>query len=90
MRKIDFFIGFIIGLVACFLGTYLYITLIAKYDFLHGITLLKSGGYLGKVITLGAILPLITFFVLLKFNKELMARGVILATIVLALITFFV
>ncbi len=90
MRKIDFFIGFIIGLVACFLGTYLYITLIAKYEFLEGLTLLKNGGYLGKVITLGAILPLMTFFALLKLNKDLMARGVILATIVLAILTFIV
>jgi len=90
MKKIDLLIGFMIGLVACFLGTYLYITLVAKYEFIEGLTFLKSGGYLGKVITLGAILPLATFFVLLKLNKDLMARGVILATIVLALITFFV
>lgn len=90
MRKIDFFIGFIFGLIACFLGTYLYITLIANYDFLNGLDVLKEGGYLGKVITLGAILPLITFFVLLKLNKDLMARGVILATFVLAILTFLV
>jgi len=90
MRKIDFFIGFVIGLAACFLGTYLYITLIAKYEFFSGLTLLKNGGYLGKVITLGAILPLIAFFVLLKFNKDFMARGVILATIVLAILTIFI
>jgi len=90
MRKIDFFIGFIIGLVACFLGTYLYITLIAEDEFFHGITLLKSGGYLGKVISLGAIFPLVTFFILLKYNKDLMARGVILATIILAILTIFI
>ena len=90
MRKIDFFIGFVIGIIACFLGTYLYITLIAKYDFVEGLALLKTNGYLGKVITLGAIFPLITFFILLKYNKDLMARGVILATIVLAILTIFI
>ena len=90
MRKIDFFIGFIIGLIACFLGTYLYITLIAEHEFLQGWNLLKSNGYLGKVITLGAILPLVTFFILLKFDKDMMARGVILATIILAILTIFI
>jgi len=90
MKKIDFFIGFVIGLLTCFLGTYLYITEVAKYEFTAGLTMLKSGGYLGKVITLGAILPLIAFFVLLKLNKDLMARGVILATFVLAILTFLV
>jgi len=90
MRKIDFFIGFIIGLIACFLGTYLYITLIAGHEFLQGWNLLKPNGYLGKVITLGAILPLVTFFILLKFDKDMMARGVILATIILAVLTIFI
>lgn len=90
MRKIDLLIGFIIGLVATFLGTYLYITLIAKYEFVQGFTFLKNEGYLGKVITLGAIFSLIIFFVLLKLDKELMARGVILATFVLAILTFLV
>jgi hypothetical protein len=50
---------------------------------------MKSQGYLGKVITLGAILNLVAFFVLLKINRELMARGVVLATLLLALITMF-
>jgi hypothetical protein len=51
---------------------------------------MKLNGYLGKIITLGAILDLILFYVLLKFNKELMARGVVLALIALTLITLFV
>ena len=90
MRKIDLLIGFIIGLGACFLGTFLFITLFTEYGFVDGLAILKSGGYMGKVITLGAILTLIIFFLLLKLNKELMARGVVLATFVLAVITFFV
>lgn len=90
MRKIDFLIGFLIGLAATFLGTYLYITLIAKYEFVQGFTFLRKEGYLGKVITLGAIFSLVIFFILLKLNKELMARGVVLATFVLAILTFLI
>jgi hypothetical protein len=45
---------------------------------------------LGKIITLGAIVNLVLFFILLKFNKELMARGVVLGMILLTVITLIV
>ena len=90
MRKIDLFIGMLIGFVSAFIGTFLFFTFCTKYDFIEGVNGMKSQGYLGKVITLGAILNLVTFFILLKINKELMARGVVLATILLAIITMFV
>jgi hypothetical protein len=90
MKKIDLFYGVIIGFLATFLGTYIFFTFFSDYDYLEGISGMKSYGYLGKVITLGAAMNLIAFFVLLKRNKELMARGVVLATIILAFITIFV
>ncbi len=90
MKKTDLLIGALIGFVSAFLGTYLFFTFCTKYDFLEGVNNMKSQGFLGKVITLGAILNLGTFFILLKINKELMARGVVLATIFLAIITMFV
>ena len=31
---------------------------------------MKAKGFLGKVITLGAILNIVVFFILLKFDKE--------------------
>ena len=51
---------------------------------------MKSQGNLGKIITLGSILTLIEFGVLLKMNKEMMARGVVLAVITVALFTLFI
>ena len=51
---------------------------------------MKSQGHLGKIVTLGSILDLIAFGILLKMNKELMARGVVLAVIVLTIITLFI
>jgi hypothetical protein len=44
---------------------------------------------MGKVMTLGAIVNIAVFFLLLHYKKELMARGIVLATIVLALLTLF-
>ena len=89
MNKIDLLIGFIIGIIASVLGMFLYITLVTGNDFVTGMQMMKSEGNLGKIVTLGSILDLIAFGILLKMNKELMARGVVLAVIVLTIITIF-
>lgn len=89
MSKIDIVIGFAIGILASFLGCFLFIKLFTAFDFIAGIESLKSEGKLGKLITLGSILDLIAFSILLKLNKEMMARGVVLAVIVIAIITLF-
>ena len=89
MNKIDLFLGFIVGLLACVLGIFLFLTFFTDFDFMTGIESMKSEGKLGKLITLGAILDLVIFGVLLKVNKEIMARGVVLAVIFIAILTLF-
>ncbi len=89
-NKTDLLIGFIIGIFTSLLGCFLFILLFTKYSFIIGIELLQADGKLGKIITLGTVLDLIVFWALLKSNKEFMARGVILAVIVLTIITLFV
>ena len=89
MNKIDLLIGFIIGIIASVLGMFLYVTIVMHTDFLAGIQTMKNEGQLGKIITLGSIVDLIVFAVLLKMNKELMARGVVLAVIALTIVTLF-
>ncbi len=89
-NKIDLLIGFIIGIITSLLGCFLFILLFTKYSFIVGIELLQADGKLGKIITLGTVLDLIVFWVMLKSYKEFMARGVILAVIVLTIITLFV
>jgi hypothetical protein len=89
MNKIDLLIGFAIGILACVLGIFLFVTFFTDFDFIAGIESMKSEGKLGKLITLGAILDLATFGILLKMNKEFMARGVVLAVISIAVFTIF-
>ncbi len=89
MKKTDLLIGFFIGLVSTFIGSYLFLKLKTKYDLIDDFNLLRIEGILGKVFVLGAILNIVVFYILLKKNKEMMARGVILATIILALSTLF-
>ncbi|AEW85684.1 hypothetical protein B0A78_07330 [Flavobacterium columnare NBRC 100251 = ATCC 23463] len=90
MNKIELLKGTLIGFLSTFIGVFLFFELFTNYSFGAGITQMKSLGFLGKIITLGAILNMVAFFGLLKLNKELMARGVVLATILLAIFTLFV
>ncbi|WP_254454460.1 hypothetical protein [Flavobacterium sp. M31R6] len=89
MNKIDLLIGFLIGILASLLGMFLYITLVVHSDFMAGIQSMKNEGHLGKIVTLGSIMDLIAFGILLKMNKEIMARGVVLAVIMLTIVTLF-
>ncbi len=89
MNKKDVVIGFAIGVIACVLGVFLFITFFTNFDFIAGIQSMKSEGKLGKLITLGAILDLVAFSILLKINKEIRARGVVLAVICIAIFTIF-
>lgn len=90
MNKKDILIGFIIGIFTALLGSYMFIAFFTKFDISTGIQTIKQQGYLGKVITIGTVLDLAVFGILLKRNEELMARGVVLAVIVLAISTLFI
>jgi len=90
MKKSDLFIGFIIGIVATFLGVLVFLQLkLPELISIEGLSTIKEQGIMGKLITLGAVINLLLFFILLKINKDLMARGIVLATIVLAISTLF-
>lgn len=90
MNKKDLLLGFLIGFATTLLGSYIFITFFTEFKFIAGIQIMKSQGNLGKLITLGSILTLIAFGILLKMNKEMIARGVVLAVIALAIITLFI
>ena len=86
----DLIIGFSIGIISCVLGIFLFIKFFTDFDFILGIQTMKAESKIGKLITLGAILDLVAFGILLRINKEMMARGVVLAVICIAISTIFV
>jgi hypothetical protein len=90
MNKKDLLIGFIIGIFTALLGSYLFIAFFTKFDISTGFQTIKQQGYLGKVITIGTVLDLAVFGILLKRDEELKARGIVLAVIVLAISTLFI
>ena len=89
-NKIEVLLGFIIGIITSVVGCFLFIELFTKFTFFAGIELMQAEDKLGKIITLGTVLDLGVFWTLLKLNKEFMARGVILAVILLTLITVLI
>lgn len=89
MNKMDLVWGILLGLALAFLGCYLFVTFFTEYDFITGIDFLRSQGFIGKLIAIGSLLDLAAFALLLKLNKELMARGIVLAVFILAIVTLF-
>lgn len=89
-NKTEVLLGLIIGIITSVFGCFLFILLFTKFTFFAGIELMQAEGKLGKIITLGTVLDLGVFWALLKLNKEFMARGVILAVILLTLITVLI
>lgn len=90
MKYRDLIIGMLLAVLASLLGSFVFIKFVAGLDFVSGFMFYKSHGLLGKIITLGAAVNLALFFVLLKMNKELMARGVVLGMFVLTIITLVI
>lgn len=93
MKQTDYFqliLGIIIGLAAASLGVYIFLELFTDGGLEHSLDVIRSEGLLDKVITIGAVLNLIVFFILVKLKKDMMAWGVIAATAILTLITIVV
>ncbi len=90
MNKADLFYGILIGLIAALAGSCLFVVLFTPYSISNAVTILSANGQLANTLRLGAILNLIAFFVMLHYKKDLMARGVFLATILIAIITILI
>ncbi|OAD45321.1 hypothetical protein [Polaribacter atrinae] len=80
-------IGVLVSLFATFGGIFLYLEYISKFGFYETIDLIKEGELYGKVLSLAAIPNLFVFFVFIKKKQDHKAKGVLLATILLALTT---
>ncbi|WP_298554686.1 hypothetical protein [uncultured Algibacter sp.] len=88
MKK-DIFIGMFVGLIANTIGLFLAANLLGKGDdFALVIKAAAEEGFLGKLISLGAILNLIAFFIFIRKRQDYKARGVLLITVFIAVFTF--
>lgn len=89
MIKKNIFIGIFVGLIANAIGLFFASTFLGKGDdFTKVIRAAAAEGFLGKLISLGAILNLIAFFIFIRKRQDYRARGVLLITILIAVFTF--
>ncbi len=88
MKK-EIFIGIVVGIVANTLGLVVAAILLSKdSNVVSVIQAAANEGFLGKLISLGAVLNLVSFFYFIKKRQDYRARGVLLATACIAVFTF--
>ncbi len=87
--KKELIIGFAVGIIANVFGTLLYILLFSEMGIQETIKVAEAQGYLGSLVALGAILNLIAFFGFLRIRRDQRAKGVLVATLLAALVILY-
>lgn len=94
LRNRNLFIGIISGIIANFLGFIIVARLMLTEEFslinlTNVVKQLYDDGLLNKLISLGAFLNLLIFFFFIKTNNDTKAAGVLISTIMIALLTIY-
>ncbi|WP_228850557.1 hypothetical protein [Aegicerativicinus sediminis] len=91
MIKKDILIGLIAGFIANTVGLFFAAWLLGdKSDVIGSIKTSLVEDFFGKLVSIGAVFNLLLFFYFLRRKKDYKARGVVLATLLIAIITFIV
>ena len=93
LNKKHILIGIFSGFLANIVGTSLSVIILFKEVKISNIFRIIndsiSDNFITKLISLGAIINLIVFFVFLKYEFEERARGVLVATFIIAILTIY-
>ena len=93
MKNKEILIGFIIGLIANIIGVFISVMILFKeLNFSKTFNIINNSienGFLTKLISLGAVINLISFFLLLKYDYVERSRGVLIATFFMAILTIY-
>ncbi|MEZ4969527.1 MAG: hypothetical protein R2814_07690 [Flavobacteriaceae bacterium] len=89
MIKKEILIGFIVGIIANTIGTLLYILVFSDFGILETYQAAVQEGHVGSLLALGAILNLVAFFGFLKIRRDYRARGVMIATLLTAMLILY-
>lgn len=88
-RNKEIAIGFIVGLIANTIGTLLYILLFSDLGIVATYEAAVDQEHVGSLLALGAILNLFAFFGFLKLRRDERAKGVLMATVLTALVILY-
>ena len=83
----DILIGVLVALFATIAGCYLYIEYFSDFGFSETLQMISDGDLYGKILSIAAIPNLFVFFVYIKKKQDNRAKGVLMTTIFIALVT---
>ena len=87
--KKELIIGFVVGIIANTIGTLIYILWFSDFGIVETFEAAVQQGHVGSLLALGAILNLVAFFAFLKLRRDQRAKGVLIATILTALVILY-
>ena len=91
MKNKEIIIGIIIGLIASAVGLTLSLLFFGTGESINdSLRIALAQGVFTKLVSIGALLNLGAFFLFINTNKESRAKGVLIATIIVALITIII
>ena len=94
MSKKDIIFGITTGLISNIIGViFTVIFLFQEISISNMFRIINESidnNFITKLISLGAIVNLIAFFIFLKFNYVERARGVLIATFLVAILTIYI
>ena len=91
MNNKEIIIGIIIGLIASAIGLTFSLLFFGSGDSLSdSLHIAIAQDVLTKLVSIGALLNLAAFFLFININKESRAKGVLIATIIVALTTIII
>ncbi|TXN38193.1 hypothetical protein FVB32_07845 [Flagellimonas hymeniacidonis] len=82
-------IGLVVGIIANTFGTLLYILIFSDLSIVETLKAAVTQGHVGSLLALGAILNLVAFFAFLRLKRDYRARGVLIATLITALVILY-
>jgi hypothetical protein len=80
-------LGVLVALFATAGGFFLYVEYFSKFGFIDTLQIIRLGNLYSNVLAIAAIPNLFVFFVFIKKKQDQRAKGVLMATIVIALTT---
>ena len=86
--KKEIIIGILVSVFATFCGLFIYLQYVSRFGFYETIEMIHKNDVLGPVIALAALPNLFVFFIFLKKKEDHRAKGVLIATLLTAIITF--
>lgn len=87
IRK-EFVLGVLVSFFATLCGLFIYLQYVSRFGFYETLAMVQQNDILGPLIALAALPNLFVFFIFLKKKQDHRAKGVVFATLLIAVFTF--